>query len=73
MVKFPNIDKIKELYSDNLSVMEYYVANDVVDSKQDEYDKMLMDTDDIHEVKEVVDNILNLYRSDDSIRLIAIN
>lgn len=71
--KYDNINKIKELYSDNLSVMEYYVANDVVDSKQDEYDKILMDTDDIHQVKEVVDNILNLYRSDDSIRLIAIN
>lgn len=71
--KFDNISKIKELYSDNLSVMEYYVANDIVNSKQDEYDKMLNDASDIYQVKEVVDNILNLYRSDDSIRLIAIN
>ena len=30
-------------------------------------------TNDIYEVKEVVDNILNLYRSDDSIKLISIN
>lgn len=71
--KFDNISKIKELYSDNLSVMEYYVADDIVNSKQDEYDKMLNDASDIYQVKEVVDNILNLYRSDDSIRLIAIN
>ena len=40
--KFDNVNKIKELYNDNLSVMEYYVANDMVDSKQDEYDKKLM-------------------------------
>ena len=34
---------------------------------------VLSDTDDIHQVKEVVDNILNLYRSDDSIKLISIS
>ena len=71
--KFDNVNKIKKLYSDNLSVMEYYVANDMVDSKQDEYDKILNDASDIREVREAVNNILNLYRSDDSIRLIAIN
>ena len=70
---YDNIDKIKSLYSDNLKVMEYYVSADFLDSKQDEYDKMLASADDIYEVREVVDNILELYRSDDSVRLIAIN
>ena len=68
--KFDNVDKIKKLYSDNLSVMEYYVANDIIDSKQQEYDDELAQASDIQEVREVVDNILNLYRSDDNIRLI---
>ena len=70
---FDNIKKIKSLYSDNLSVMEYYVANDIIDSKQDEYEKELNKAEDYKEVKEAVDNILNLYRSDDTIRLIAID
>ena len=70
---YDNIDKIKSLYSDNLSVLEYYVSSDILDSKQDEYEKMLNNADDIMEVKEAVDNILNLYRSDDSIKLISIN
>ena len=70
---FDNIKKIKSLYSDNLSVMEYYVANDIIDSKQDEYEKELTNAEDYKDVKEAVDNILNLYRSDDTIRLIAID
>ncbi len=70
---YSNVEKIKSLYSDKLSVIEYYVANNIIDSKQDEYEKMLTDADSVYQVKEAVDNILNLYRSDDSIRLIAIN
>ena len=70
---YDNIEKIKELYDDNLSVLEYYVANDIVNSKQNEYEKVLSETNDIKEVKEAVDNILNLYRSDDKVRLISIN
>ena len=70
---YDNIEKIKALYSDNLSVLEYYVASDILDNKQDEYEKQINDTDDLKEVKEAVDNILNLYRSDDKIRLISLN
>ena len=70
---YDNVEKIKSLYSDNLSVLEYYVASDIIDSKQDEYEKELMEAEDYKQVREAVDNILNLYRSDDTIRLIAIN
>ena len=70
---YDNIGKIKSLYDNNLSVIEYYVANDILDSKQDEYEKKLNSASDILEVKEAVDNILNLYRSDESIKLISIN
>ena len=67
-----NVDKIKSLYNDSVKVHEYYVSTDFVDSKQDDYDLQLSNTDDIYEVKEVVDNILNLYRDDDTIKLILI-
>ena len=70
---YDNVEKIKKLYSDKLEVSEYYVSNDFFNNKQNEYDDELTNTNDIYEVKEVVDNILNLYRSDDSIKLISIN
>ena len=71
--KYDNIDKIKELYSDNLKIYEYYVPVDKLDSKQDEYDNKLTNANNLKEVKEVVDNILELYKDDDSIRLIQVN
>ena len=70
---YDNIDKIKSLYSEEVEVLEYYVPMEFFDSKQDEYDLMLSNAEDVYEVREVVDNILNLYRSDDSIRLVSIN
>ena len=65
-----NINKIKSLYSDTVRVEEYYISSDLLNDKQIEYDMMLSNTDDIYEVREVVDNILNLYREEDTIRLI---
>ena len=65
-----NINKIKSLYSDNIKIEEYYISSDLVNDKQNEYDLILSNTDDVYEVKKVVDNILNLYREEDTIRFI---
>ena len=65
-----NINKIKSLYSDNVKIEEYYISSDLVNDKQNEYDLILSNTDDVYEVKEVVDNILNLYREEDTIKLV---
>lgn len=70
---YNNIDKIKKLYNDNISIEEYYIGSNNLDSRQIEYEKILSSTNDLKEVKEAVDNILNLYRSDDNIKLISIN
>jgi len=67
---YDNIDKIKSLYSDSVSVEEYYISSELLDDKQNEYDLLLSKTNDVYEVKEVVDNILNLYREKDTIKLV---
>ena len=67
-----NIDKIKSLYNEDVSVLEYYVSNALLNDKQNEYDVILSNTDDIYEVKEIVDNILNLYREEDSVKLLLV-
>lgn len=65
-----NVEKIKKLYSDNLKVEEYYISSDLFNDKQLEYDLELKNTDNIYEVRDVVDNILNLYREDETIKLV---
>lgn len=67
-----NINKIKSLYSDSVRVEEYYVSSELLNDKQNEYDLQLSNTDDIYEVREVVDNILNLYREDDTIKMVLV-
>ena len=68
--KYDNVDKIKSLYSNSLNVLEYYIPNDSLDNRQIEYDNKLLVTEDGGEVREIVDNILRLYRENDSMRLI---
>ena len=55
-----------------MKVSEYYVNNDLLNEKQKEYDLMLNNINDSYGVREVVDNILNLYREDDTIRLVLV-
>lgn len=68
---YDNVEKIKKLYDGEVS--EYFIASDKIDSKQEEYDMELASTDDIESVKEIIDNILNLYKSDDEIKLVGID
>ena len=70
---YHNIAKIKELYSDDLMVDEFYVPNDKLDKRQFEYDTELARSSSIAEVKEVVDNILELYHTTDSYKLVQIS
>lgn len=71
--KYNNINKIKSLYNDDLIVYEYYVPNDKLDSRQDEYDYELSKVSDTALVREVVDNILELYKNSDDLKLIQVN
>ncbi len=70
---YDNISKIKSIYGDNLRVTEYYLPNDKIDYRQDEYDLKLFETTDINEMKGVMDDILGLYHSEDKTRLIGFN
>ena len=67
---YDNIDKIRSLYSHSVKIEEYYISTELLNDKQNEYDGQLSKTNDLHEIKEVVDNILNLYREEDTIKLV---
>ena len=68
--EYDNIDKIKSLYGDNLAVYEYYVANDKISEWQEKYDSILKKANDIGEVKQLVNNIIDLYKEGDMIKLV---
>lgn len=68
-----NIDKIKKLYNNNILVEEYYIENNSIDKRQLEYEKVLSKANDEKELKDAIDSILDLYKTDANIRLISLN
>ncbi len=65
-----NISKIKDLYDNNLTVEEYYINSDLLNNKQTDYDEQLLKTNNQKEVQDIINNIINLYKEDETIRLI---
>lgn len=67
-----NVNKINDLYNDGLNVFEYYVSNDKLNDKQEEYDTLLKNSRP-EDMKKVLNNILDMYKEDDTIRLVLID
>ena len=68
--EYDNVDKIKKLYDDKVTVSIYYIDNTLSNDKQGEYDKELMNSNNMDDVRDVVNNILELYRENNNIKLI---
>lgn len=65
-----NIDKIKKIYDQELVVEEYYIGPALINNKQNDYDKQLLNTSDPKEIQTVINNIIELYKDDEAIKLI---
>lgn len=65
-----NIDKIKKLYDDSITIEEYYISSDIISDKQKEYDETLKKTQNTKEVTKIVNDIIELYKENNSINLI---
>ena len=68
-----NAEKINKLYNNDLNILEYYISNDKLNDKQEEYDNILMKESNDDKVLEVVNNILDMYKEDDTVRLVLID
>lgn len=65
-----NIQKIKEVFNEDLTVEEYYIATDLLNDKQKEYDEKLLKSKNKKDSEEIITNIINLYKEKDNIKLI---
>ena len=66
-----NIDKIKNTYKDNVIVVEYYSNDLELNERIKEYDIKLKNTTDKNEIKNIILNVLKLYK-DKNAKLIQI-
>lgn len=65
-----NITKIKKIYEDDLMIKEYYLDNDKINELIKKYDLELKETDNINEIKEILNNILNSIKNNDNVKLV---
>lgn len=67
-----NIEKIKKLYNTDLKVKEFYIEEKEINKKQDEFDQKLSNSTKEEDTRKLLDDIINLYKEDDNMRLISI-
>lgn len=67
-----NIEKIKKLYNIDLKVKEFYIEEKEINEKQDEFDQKLSNSTKEEDTRKLLDDIINLYKEDDNMRLISI-
>ena len=58
-----NIEKIIKLYNINADVIEYYLNNNEINKKIDEYDKELEKENDQNKQKEIIKLMLEIYKN----------
>ncbi len=67
--KYDNIEKIRSIYPNELVVKEYFVSNDEIIKKQEEYDNMLFNEKDESEEWDIINDIINLYKESEETKL----
>lgn len=68
-----NIDKIKKIYTGEVIVSSYYSEDSELNSKIIEYDNMLSSEEDDDKIKEIIIEMLNLYKGENDIKLIKVS
>ena len=68
-----NIEKIKKVYDGEIIISEYYTNNKELNNKIMEYDRLLLKEEDTVKVKEIIINMLNLYKDKNDTKLIKIS
>ena len=68
-----NIDKIKSTYEGEVIVSEYYSLDNKLNEKIEKYDKEIEKLEDKNEIKNIVIEMLGVYKDNDNNTLVYIN
>lgn len=68
-----NIDKIKSTYEGEVIVSEYYSLDNKLNEEIEKYDKKIEKLEDSNEIKNIVIEMLGIYKDNDNNTLVYIN
>ena len=64
-----NIKKIEDVYDKELKVVKYLLSNEEVNNKIEEYDIKIKNTSDKEEIKNIIEEVINIYKGEDNIKI----
>ena len=64
---YNNIEKIKSTYKDDVVIRKYYSKDKELNKKIKEYDKKIKNTNDEKEIKQIISEMLSLYKDKNTI------
>ena len=68
-----NIQKIKNVYDRELTVTEYLLSDEEINSKLEEYDVRIENAEDKKELKEIIIDMINIYKGEEDIKMVKIS
>ena len=68
-----NIEKIREVYDNELSIEEYLLDNDDINNRLEEYDVRIENTISNDEIKDIIVEMINIYKEEDDIKMVKIS
>ena len=68
-----NIDKIKSVYDNKLTVSKYLLNDENINYKLEEYDNKLKNINKKDEIKEIIFEMINIYKDLEDIKMVKIS
>ena len=64
-----NIKKIEDVYDKELKVVKYLLSNEEINNKIEKYDIKIKNTSDKEEIKNIIEEVINIYKGEDNIKI----
>lgn len=71
--EYDNIEKIEGVYNKELKVSRYLLNNNEIISKLDEYDRKLKETTSSEEIRNIIIDMINVYKDKEDIKMAKIS
>lgn len=71
--EYDNIEKIEGVYNKKLKLRRYLLNNNEIISKLDEYDRKLKETTSSEEIRNIIIDMINIYKDKEDIKMAKIS
>lgn len=68
-----NIEKIRSVYDNELTISQYLLNDENINSKLEEYDTRIENSEDKEEIRNIIMEMIGIYKDSDDIKMVKIS